>query len=186
MCRGPSQEVPCPPQGPATDQALESVSCQEQAPSGLISSGGKRHFVGRLSDSICVSCGPVARHLCWTRRTRELEEGRYGRRRGVLGQREPGDRTVVTWWLQGVSASTADMGMGGIQGGNAPMTPAPHPRSASPLSTGCWLPPSSPAGKMHKYLFFGFFWTSQDYQLFSVLVCSLHQRCKPQGSGLGS
>lgn len=60
MCRGPSQEVPCPPQGPATDQALESVSCQEQAPSGLISSGGKRHFVGRLSDSICVSCGPVA------------------------------------------------------------------------------------------------------------------------------
>lgn len=66
--------------------------------SGLISSGGERHFLGSVSNSICISCGPAGRHLCQTRRTRDREEG-DGAEEGTHG-REPGDRAVFTCWLQ--------------------------------------------------------------------------------------
>ena len=53
--------------------------------SGLISSGGERHFLGSVSNSICISCGPAGRHLCQTRRTRDLEEG-DGAEEGTRGR----------------------------------------------------------------------------------------------------
>lgn len=71
----PPREVRCPSSGPR-DPDLSSVRCQEVLPQGLIASGKMRHFLGSLSDSVCISCGPVVRHLCWTRRSRGLEERR--------------------------------------------------------------------------------------------------------------
>ena len=72
---GHLRRCPAPPPGPGTWLWAVSDVRRGGAPSGLISSGGKRHFLGSLSDSACISCGPAGRHLCWTRRTAELEEG---------------------------------------------------------------------------------------------------------------
>lgn len=72
---GHLRRCPAPPGGPGTWLWAVSDVRRGGAPSGLISSGGKRHFLGTLSDSACISCGPAGRHLCWTRRTTELEEG---------------------------------------------------------------------------------------------------------------
>lgn len=71
----PPQEVPCPSSGPR-DPDLSSVRCQEMLPQGLIASGRMRLVLGSLCDPVCISRGPVVRHLCWTRRSRGREERR--------------------------------------------------------------------------------------------------------------
>lgn len=75
--------------------------------SGLISSGRKSHFLGCVSDSLCISCAPVAGHLCWTRGL----EG-WGRGNGGGGGGGSRENLLSTRWLQEAFASNTDMGVG--------------------------------------------------------------------------
>lgn len=111
---------------------------RRRPPSGLISSGGERHFLGSLSDSVCISCGRAG-HLCWTRRTGGW--GRGGRRGGgkMLG-REPGDTTVFYLVAAGASASPVhEPGRGAFEAGPY-HPPAPHKSPCPPAQGQAQLP----------------------------------------------
>lgn len=102
-----SQEVPCPSWVPGT--WLWAASDVRRRPSlGPNLIRRREEFLGFVSDSISISCGPAGRHLCQTRRTGDLEEGRWGQRRGPTAEK--------TWrqgcfylLAAGASAPTADM-----------------------------------------------------------------------------
>lgn len=98
---------------------------RRRPPSGLISSGGERHFLGSPSDSICISCGP-GRASVLDQKDRRLGEGEAGGR-WAENLETP---LFSPWWLQGPLLPL--FVKGGNRGGAIPL-PLP-PKSPEPLS----------------------------------------------------